>query len=228
MPAHLRLLSWNVRDLLGDPLAVHRVLRAAAADVVLLQEAPRLALSRGRIASIARHSGLLFVCGGHASAGTALLVSLRAEVRCSRAVRLPVSGRLTRPRGYVCAEIGLPGTGSVLVVGIHLGLTAEERADHLQRIVTDVKASNLPAVVAGDLNEPPGGPSWSALKDVVSDPAPDGPPTYSARRPRRRIDAVLASPGLEVRDYGWPDGVSEGDVVLASDHRPVAATVRLP
>lgn len=228
MAESLRLLTWNVRDMLGDPLAAHRVLRAAAADVVLLQEAPRLALSRGRIAAIARHSGLLFVCGGHASAGTALLVSLRTEVRRSRAVRLPVSGRLTRPRGYVATEIGLPGTGSVLVAGIHLGLTPEERADHVGRIVADVKASNLPAVVAGDLNETPGGPSWRALRDIAVDPEPDAPPTYSARRPRRRIDAVLASPHLPVSDYGWPDGVSERDVVLASDHRPVAATIQLP
>jgi endonuclease/exonuclease/phosphatase family metal-dependent hydrolase len=91
-----------------------------------------------------------------------------------------------------------------------------------------VRGQQLAAVLAGDLNEPPGGPAWQALADVVHDPGAGSAPTFSARHPRRRIDAVLAAPGLEVLDYGWPPGVAEEDVLMASDHRPVLATIRLP
>jgi endonuclease/exonuclease/phosphatase family metal-dependent hydrolase len=222
------VLTWNVRDLLGDPLAVHRVLAAAGADVACLQEAPRLALSRGRLAALARHSGMLFACGGHASAGTAVLTSLRTDVTDVRADRLPVDGWRTRPRGWASARVALPGSAAVLVGSVHLGLAPEERADHAGRLVAAVRAQQLPAVLAGDLNEPPDGPSWRALADVVRDPGANSAPTFTARHPRRRIDAVLAAPEVEVLDYGWPPGVSEEDVLLASDHRPVLATIRLP
>lgn len=227
-PDVLRVLTWNVRDLLGDPLAVHRVLRRARADVVCLQEAPRLLLSRNQLAAMARRSGLLYATGGRASAGTALLVSLRADVRGSLAVRLPVEGRLIRPRGWAHAQVALPGTEPVLVASIHLGLSSQERTDHVSRIVAHLQGSRLPAIVAGDLNERPHGRSWGALSTVVSDPAPDGAPTFPSKKPSSRIDAVLASPRLDVVEYGFPPDVDRDDVLRASDHMPVLARVRLP
>lgn len=225
----LRVLTWNIRDLLGDPLAVERVLAAAAADVACLQETPRWVRTRARLAAMARRSGMLFAEGGRASAGTALLTSLRADVHRAGAVRLPVDGWRTRSRGWAFAEIALPGTAPVLVGSVHLGLTPGERVDHAERLVSAVRGTGLPGVMAGDLNETPGGPSWTALAAVARDPRPDDTePTFSAQRPRRRIDAVLVDPALDVVRYGWPDGVTEEDVLLASDHRPVLAEIQLP
>lgn len=224
----LRVLSWNIRDLLGDPLAVHRVLRQARPDVVCLQEAPRLLLTRNQLANLARRSGVLYVTGGRASAGTALLASLRADVRGACAVRLPVQGRLTRPRGWAYAQVALPATAPVVVGSIHLGLSVEERATHVSRITACLHDAGLPALVAGDLNERPGGPSWQSLSAVVADPAPDAAATFPAKRPRSRIDAVLVSPRLEVLEYGFPPDVDRDDVRRASDHVPVLARVRLP
>jgi endonuclease/exonuclease/phosphatase family metal-dependent hydrolase len=223
----LRVLTWNIRDLLGDPLAVHRVIKAANADVACLQEAPRLLFTRNKLAALARHSGMLFACGGRPSAGTAILTNLRVDVHEPRAVPLPVATWRTRPRGYAAARVNRPGGKPVLVASIHLGLTPQERADHTERILTDVRAAGVPVILAGDLNEPPDGPSWRTLADLARDPGEGSAPTFSAQRPRRRIDAVLVSPQLEVVDYGWPHGVSEDDVVLASDHRPVVAQVRV-
>jgi endonuclease/exonuclease/phosphatase family metal-dependent hydrolase len=227
-PDVLRVLTWNVRDMLGDPLAVHRVLRQARADVVCLQEAPRLIFTRHQLAYLARKSGMTYLIGGRASAGTALLASLRADVRNVRAVRLPVDGWLTRPRGWAHAQVALPGTARVLVASIHLGLSTGERRSHVARIVAVMQATALPAVIGGDLNEHPGGPSWQALSRVAVDPAPDSGPTFPARRPRSHIDAVLASPRLEVVEYGPPGEVDRADVLLASDHLPVLARLRLP
>src|SRR5690349_16191618 len=133
--AGLRILTWNVHDLLGDPLAVSAVLRAAAPDVVCLQEAPRLARSRPKLAHLARSANLLLVTGGRASAGTALLCSMRAVVTGEAAVRLPTTGWRTRPRGLAHARIGLPGTPALHVASVHLGLSPEERARHAAAIV---------------------------------------------------------------------------------------------
>lgn len=223
----LRVLSWNVHDLLGDPFAVRRVLVAAKPDVACLQEAPRLVFTRRRLATLARRSGLLFATGGRGAAGAAILASLRTEVHEPRDVRLPVVGWRARPRGYAVARVGLPTTSHVLVGSIHLALSPEERADHVGRILCDVRARDLPVVLAGDLNEPPGGPSWKALSDVVRDPGIESGPTFPARRPRRRIDAVLVDARLDVLEYGFPVGVSMDDVLQASDHLPVMAAIRL-
>jgi endonuclease/exonuclease/phosphatase family metal-dependent hydrolase len=81
-----------------------------------------------------------------------------------------------------------------------------------------------PLIVAGDLNEPAGGPAWLAWGEGIVDPAPDAPATFPAMAPRRRIDAVLAGPDVEVLAYG--DGSADpGDVRAASDHLPVLAAI---
>lgn len=227
-------MTWNVRDLLGDPFALTRVLRAADADVVCLQEAPRWPGSRNRLWRLAGRAGLFFVDGGRASAGTALLVSLRTEARDAVAVRLPVRGWRTRPRGYVRARVSLVGSAPVQVTCLHLGLDPDERARHVGLVLDDLPpaladlAQAVPVLLAGDLNERPDGPSWVRLLSRAVDPGADAPPTFRSDRPRHRIDAVLVDPSLQVRSYGFPTGVQEADVVAASDHRPVLAEVVLP
>ena len=226
MGTDLRVLSWNVRDHLGDPLAVQRVLRDAAPDVACLQEVSRWPGSRGRLGSLARATGLYYTCGGRPSAGTAILTSGRTDVRSATATRLPVSGWRTRPRGTASAVVRLPRTETIRVASVHLGLDEVERASHVDAFARQL-ADGVPTVVAGDLNETPDGPSWRTLQQHLTDTCPDGDPTFPAARPRSRIDAVLADPRIEVRTAGWPDDVSEADVIAASDHRPVFAVVRL-
>ena len=226
METDLRLLTWNVRDHLGDPLAVQRVLRDAAPDVACLQKVSRWPGSRGRLGSLARATGLYFTCGGRPSAGTAILTSGRTDVRAAAAGRLPVSGWRTRPRGTASAVVRLPGTQAVRIASVHLGLDETERAGHVEAFVRQL-ADGVPTIVAGDLNEPPDGPSWRTLQRHLADTCPDGDRTFPATRPRSRIDAVLADPRLSVVSAGWPEGVSEADVLAASDHRPVLAVVRL-
>jgi endonuclease/exonuclease/phosphatase family metal-dependent hydrolase len=230
----LRLLTWNVHDLLGDPLVVARVIASAGADVVCLQEAPRWPLSRWRLACLARSAGLLYVGGGRSAAGCALLVSMRVEVTGEWARRLPVSGWLTRPRGWVLARVRLPGSPSLLVACVHLGLTPAERARHVGLILDAMEAEVRPGdgiVVAGDLNETPGSPSWTALERLVADPSPEAGPTFPVRAPNRRLDAVLAGPPSSpvavqlVPDDAWSP--EPADLLLASDHRPVLAELRL-
>ena len=250
MTGSLRVLSWNVWKMFGDPLAVHRVLRAAEPDLVCLQEAPVLPGSSRRLAALARAAGLRVVVGGRSAAGNAMLCSPRMEIDQAEAIRFQPLNRWIQRRGAVLATVGLGGGPRFQVAGVHLGLDATERRMHVADLIARltpggpavaggsavagdraVVPSGLPivptglAVVAGDLNELAGGPSWQELSPLVTDPAPQGPPTFSVARPRRRIDVILTGAGIETLEYGqWqPD---PRDARLASDHLPVLSVIR--
>lgn len=232
----LRVVSYNVRDLLQDRDAVAHVVRSCRADLVCLQEAPRHRLTAHRLRRLVRESGLRWAAGGRASGGTALLVHRRLDLLEAQASALPVAGPLTRRRGYALARVADPGGGRLTVVSVHLPLRASERAAHAAQVLDRLRPSpSRPVVggfvVAGDLNEPPQGPVWAQLDELVHDAAllvqpGDSPtaPTYPAGAPRQRIDAVLVSQGirvLSVRVAGRLDGLDAGVLAAASDHLPL-------
>jgi len=241
-PLSMRVLTWNIWGLRGDQSALARVIRAADPDVVCLQEAPRWPGSRWELSALARRCGLLFVDGGRSAGGCALLACLRADVRSVRALRLPVARRSDPPRGAVVAEVApVGGQGSALAV-VHLPLDAARRIEHVGLVRRALAGLDLPGtLVAGDLNESPGGRVWAAWAPEVSDPLDAGASgltrpgrgvagprtaTFPAAAPSRRIDAVLVG-GLVVLEYDlWR--ADEADVRSASDHRPVLAVVAVP
>lgn len=225
----LGVLTWNVHDHRDDAAAVDRVLRAAAADVVCLQEARRWPGSRRRLERLAGGVGLRHLVGGRASGGTALLAGPRVRVHDARAERLPVRSPWARPRGTASAVLSVAGSAVVGVVSLHLGLDERERGRHVRQVLAQAPAG-LPLVVAGDLNEPPGGPSWHHLAARVHDAGGAGSAaaTFPAHRPRVRIDTVLVSPELRVVSCGTPPGADEADLAAGSDHRPVLARLLLP
>lgn len=209
MPRSLRVLSFNVRQLRDDRAAVVEVLREADADVVALQEPPRGPSGRKRLREVARAAGLEPVVHGGGARTTALLVRTGSAVTGARGVRLPWRPGRTR-RGFAVADVA-----GVRVVSVHLSLFPAERAAHLRRLLLMVRGVEGPCVVAGDLNEDPGGPTWRRLALVLRDATAAVGPTFTARRPRRRLDAVHVSPGLGVAGAR----ALRGDLaVRASDH----------
>jgi endonuclease/exonuclease/phosphatase family metal-dependent hydrolase len=233
-PDVLRVVSYNVRDLLDDRDAVAHVVRSCRPDVLCLQEAPRRPLTLHRLRRLARETGLRWVTGGRASGGTAVLAHPRLDVVEARASRLAVTGWFTRRRGYALATVVAPGSVPVTVVSVHLPLRADERAAHTRAVLARLEGLAPPHVVAGDLNEPPEGPSWTALvaalRDVATTPgSPDPAATYPARAPRVRIDAVLVSADLQVLDAHVAGPAERLDAALlarASDHVPLVADLR--
>lgn len=230
-PDKIRVLTYNVRDLKDDVDAVVRVISAVAPDVACLQEVPRRFFGGHRVGALADACHMLWSGGAQPTGGTAVLTSLRVDQRVSGSGRLPVQGALTRRRGWAAAVVGVPGGPSVTVASVHLSLLPEERRAHARAVVSALRAFGpAPYVVAGDLNEPPDGPAWGEFGDLVGDAAPNGAPTYPARSPRQRIDAVLVSAGVEVESVRVPgadDGVDPVDLALASDHLPVVADLRV-
>lgn len=215
-----RVVSFNIRSLRDDKAAVARILRELDADVVCLQEAPKYFMWRGKGAALARAAGMLYVAGGRPTGGTAMLASIRVDVRAAHEYRLPPTRRLTR-RGLVLASLVKDGA-RLTAVSAHLGLDAAERVRHTTEIIGVMEPHDSPAaVIAGDLNERPGAPAWSMLAEHYTDAgAADPTPTFSTADPRRRIDAIFVRGQIEVRRY---EVLDSPDVRAASDHRPVVA-----
>lgn len=168
---------------------------------------------------------MLYVAGGRTTGGTAMLTSIRVDVRAAHEHRLPSTPRLTS-RGLVVASL-VKGGAAMTAVSAHLGLDAAERTRHLTEITELVaRHDNASAVIAADMNERPGAPSWSRLAEHYTDVgAADPTPTFSTADPRRRIDGIFIRGPIEVRRYQVLDSP---DVRAASDHRPVVADMVLP
>lgn len=227
----LRVLSYNVHDLLDDPDATAHVIRSCRPDVACLQEVPRRPLTRHRVERLARESGLLWAAGGRGSGGTAVLTSRRVDVLHAHARPLKVAGAFTRTRGYALARVRLPGSAPLTAVSVHLPLRPAERLLHVAAVLQALPAEEQ-HLLAGDLNEPPTGPVWALLTKRMLDVGAAGDePTYPTARPRRRIDGLLLGPGLIARDVavaGTREHLSPEDLRAASDHLPLLAEVDLP
>lgn len=215
MPTTLRVLTYNLRQLRDDREAVLAVLRGAAPDVVAVQEPPRGPLGLVRLRRLAARAGLEVAVGGGGARTTALLVRPGLPVGRARAVRLPRRSR-TR-RGLTRRGLAVADVAGVRVVSVHLSLDGAERAHHVHRLLLLVAATQGPCVVAGDLNEPPGGRSWRSLGLHLRDVTPATGPTYPTAAPVHRIDAVHATGVVATGAQVVP-----GEAVRrASDHLPV-------
>jgi endonuclease/exonuclease/phosphatase family metal-dependent hydrolase len=224
--AELTLLTYNVRGLRDDVGALVRVVRESGAHLVAMQETPKIFRWRTRTAELARRCGMVVVTGGAGAAGNLLLADLSLRVHATRKVFFPQTPGL-HLRGAAVAEVSLDGR-RVTVIGTHLSLRAEERARQARMLLDLAGADGLPAVLAGDLNEEPGGVvsdilagRWVDAAVAAGDP---GTPTFPARGPRRRIDYVWSDPRLAVRRHSVLDSA---DARVASDHLPVRVTLDL-
>ncbi|SDB95587.1 Metal-dependent hydrolase, endonuclease/exonuclease/phosphatase family [Sanguibacter gelidistatuariae] len=224
----MRLLSYNVKSLQIDADAVRRVIVETSPDVVAVQEATRyLTGGRRRMRRLAAETGMVCVIPGGSPFGaytTALLVSAELAPTVVGTRGRPLSWRWWRRRDLVawptrrgCAVVDL---GDVVVISVHLGLDARERADHCDEINALLERYGPHrCIVAGDLNETPDGPSWAALGRHLRDMAAGSTEgTFPVPTARRRIDGVLvgsAIAGGEVR-------VVRSDAALrGSDHFPL-------
>lgn len=208
-----------MRSLRDDPRGVAAVLADLAPDVALLQEAPRLLGGRSACRRLARRAGLAVATGGAPAAGNLLLVSPRLTVVSSDAVRLTRRRGLHR-RGYVTAVVELHGA-RLSVVGSHLDLDAAARLD-TARAVRLAAPRPHPLVLCADVNEEPGGAAWDTLAGGLVDAGRDLGPTFPLRDPRRRIDALLVDPRLDLLAVRRPRPAP------VTDHLPLVADLAWP
>ena len=223
-------MSFNVRSLRDDARAVARVIRSAAPDVVCIQEAPRFFRWRSKCAELARRSGLVVVCGGRPAAANLLLSTLAVDVRATREVKFSKDPRLHQ-RGSALAVLAKSGR-TFAVAGTHLDLKAEPRLRHVGELrahADGFRPSEIPLIVAGDINEKPGEPAWRALTEIGTDAfaavGVGAGKSFPAANPTRRIDGMFVAAPLKVLSA---EVIDSADVRIASDHRPLVVEVEFP
>ncbi|GGW18948.1 hypothetical protein GCM10018980_42560 [Streptomyces capoamus] len=232
--AVIRVLSYNIRSLRDDTAALARVISACAPDLVLVQEAPRFFRWRKKLARLAAACGQVVLTGGATAAGPAVLCSLRAVVDRTEDVLLPLTPGLHR-RGLATAVVRFGGA-RLGVISCHLSLQQAERQEQGGMLLERLAALGTEhAVVGGDLNERPDGRTFRRLASTLQDcrtAAPwGGEFTSTPTDPHQRIDALFATPGIEVLGCGVPldqPGVRAADLRAATDHLPVLAALRVP
>ncbi|WP_432252005.1 endonuclease/exonuclease/phosphatase family protein [Streptomyces sp. HNM1019] len=245
--AVVRVLSYNIRSMRDDREALARVIRACAPDVVCVQEAPRFFRWRKAAAWLARETGLVYTTGGATAAGPMILTSLRAHVERAEDTLLPRVPGLHQ-RGFATAvlrfggghrDTGGPGSGNGVRLGVvscHLSLAEAERYEQAGMLLDHLTALDVPyAIAAGDINDRPDGRAFRRITRKLRDGWTTEPwgseATFSPENPRRRIDGVFASEGIEIIGCGVPaglPGITDADLRAATDHLPVLAALRLP
>jgi endonuclease/exonuclease/phosphatase family metal-dependent hydrolase len=218
----LRVLSYNVHGLADDRAALVDLVRDLEPDVLIVQEAPRRFRWRHKCAALADDTGLVVAAGGQPALGNLLLVNMRVAVHETWCIRYPLTpGR--HLRGAAFARGSVRG-GHFTVSGSHLATDPAERPAQAAIWKEQLAAVEGPVIVAGDLNEGPGGSAWRMVEEGLVGSG-ETTPTFPATLPARQLDGIFVSPAITIEKYQVVDG---DRARAASDHLPVLAELRLP
>lgn len=234
-PWDLRILTWNLWELRGDLAALIEAVEDLRPDVLLVQEAPRFVLPSARLQWFARRIGRRVLLGGAGGRGLAILATDDVAAQVIRRGAHPVAQVIsdlnsTYPRGVAAVRLSIPGGGAVVVASTHLALQEDNRMGHAEHLSALVRGAGAPVIVGGDLNETADGTARRFLAPLLTDPAERTEHTFPAASPDRRIDAVLVTEGIRVRDAHAVRStrrVDEDRLAGASDHLPTLVDVSL-
>lgn len=219
----LRVLSWNLHKN-GDPgWDVDLTRFAAAADLLLIQEAaltPRLR----EVLAAAGVDWLLassFALNGNET-GVLSAARVRPAAGC---VQRHVEPLLQLPKSAVITRYRLPDTPDMLAVAnvhsINFTLGLDDYRAQLEAIARELEGHRGPVIVAGDFN------TWSEARvrvanEVMARMGLESVPPHIDKRTRilgQQVDHIFVR-GLAVVHAEAPE-------VTSSDHNPVLATLRV-
>lgn len=240
----LRVMTYNIHAGTGGLDTIAGVIRAAAPDVVGLQEvdvhfsarsgfadqARALADALGMHVRFAHIYELAPLQGGAPPREYGVALLSRYPVRAFHNHVMPRLSTVEeesepKPRpGFLEAVLLVDGT-EVRVFDTHLDYRGDPRVRQMQVAATlDILGGDdRPTLFVGDLNARPDAPELQPLLARLRDAwrgRPDPGFTFPADAPDRRIDYILHSAHFEVAAVDVLD-------TTASDHRPVVAELRL-
>ena len=223
----LRVVTYNVHYGFSerwryDPEALARALESTAADVIVLQEVSAgvpgaygtdLALWLGRRLRMQN----IFAPSINRLLGDAFLT--RLPIISFDSALLPPDSSDRKQLGRLTVQAG---RSPVTIFGTHLSVIESERQVQIAAALS-LAGRTTPAVFAGDLNDSPGSAIFARLEAAGFQSVFDllGRPhlaTAPAIQPRESIDHILVR-GMHVEHAGV-------FTTVASDHRPVLATLR--
>jgi len=241
-PVSLRVLSYNIHTGIGSDgvLDLDRTagaIRATRADVVALQEVDVHWAARSEFRDQARE----LACRLRMRVFFAPIYDLdpltpgapRRQYGVAILSRLPMphteNHEITRLSTVEQNPVPKPAPGFAEAVVVAKGVAIHVYATHLDyRPDPAVRAAQVadmlrimspgPTLLLGDFNAAPDAPELAPLWDRLT-AAPTGL-TYPADVPEKRIDYVTFSSGVRARAATVPE-------TLASDHRPVLATLEI-
>ena len=234
----LRVMSYNIRYGNDDLNGIAAAIRAAAPDIVALQEVDVHWADRSAFAdqatALGERLGMAVRFAPIYSLPPAQPTRPRREFGVAVLSRYPIvrwrNDTLTRLStqtpdaaptpmpGLLEATLDVRGT-AVRVFDTHLDYRADPavRRAQVAEMLAHIGASPGPTLVFGDMNATPDAPELAPLlarfHDALAGRGADAL-TYPADAPAKRIDYVLVSPHFNVRSATVP-------VTMASDHRPV-------
>ncbi|UCD24343.1 MAG: endonuclease/exonuclease/phosphatase family protein [Gemmatimonadota bacterium] len=232
-PASLRILAYNIRHGLGmdDSVDLKRsaqLIRSIKPDVVTLQEIDNRTERTGYVdqtAVLAELTGMHGVFGSFmdyqgGQYGMALLS--RFPIIEYQNHPLP-DGR--EPRSALAARVIIePIEQEIIVVGIHLYATEEERLAQGRTILQLFENESTPIILSGDFNSEPDSEVMRLFNTVWTIPNKGVDNlTFPSDEPSTEIDFILYRPDNMFR-------VSESRAIhepLVSDHRPVLLTLEI-
>ncbi len=233
----LRIFNYNAHngfDMRGG-LALEkmaRLIESQQPDIITLQEVSRGWAVNGSVDMVTWlgwRLGMkaLFSATAGPDWGHALLT--RYPVVRHEKFALPPPG-LPLGRGFAYHEIDIGGKRPLLLINTHLhhiGVDATIREQQVAGILHFLEGYPMERlVITGDLNAQPMEPPLRSLgavglRDLIEEAGLKPGYTFPADNPTRRIDYILASPDIGVRQIEIP-----ADAV--SDHRGIGATIVIP
>jgi endonuclease/exonuclease/phosphatase family metal-dependent hydrolase len=201
-------------------------IRALGADVVALQEVDVNTVrsgkvdqpdSLGKLLRMERRFGAFMPYQG-GEYGLAILS--RHPIISAEVVRLPDGNE---PRVMLMVQIARYGE-TVVVANVHFDWVESDSLRYLQAFAAEARLARerRPLVLAGDFNDQPGSRTMALFAARFSEVAKAGTgATFPADGPVKPIDHVYAAP-----TSAWVRaGALVGNERVASDHRPVIATL---
>ena len=231
-PTTLRILSYNIKHGLGmdgaiDLNRIARVINGLQPDVVTLQEVDSAV---ERTSGVDQTTLLGQLTGMHSVFGTFFdyqggrygMALLSKYPFISHTNYLLPKG--VEHRAALAGRIRVGDDGpEVVVVGIHLVWTGEERYSQAARLIEIFKDEKSPVILAGDFNSRPDSDVMALVGEAwhIPDKGEDHF-TFPSDAPDREIDYIVYRPSdrFEVVEHRVVDEP------VASDHRPLLLELR--
>lgn len=229
----LRVMSYNIRhgwgmDSPNHEITLERTARVIAdqkPDVVLVQEVDKKTTrSNGvdqaeKLASLLEMQGIFGKAINFAGGEYGLAVFTKGEILSHQVHLLPGEGE---QRIALEVRIRLHGR-EFTVIDTHLDYQDPEKVRLQAKTVSELGKELPLALLAGDFNVVPGKPPLAEIEKLWTPVPKSGEPkTYPADKPGQEIDHLF------IRGFEVVEKVQVIAEPVASDHRPIIATLKFP